>query len=603
MGNFFAELRRRHIYRIGAGYVIVAWGITQVLDVLSQLFALPDWIAQPAVIVLAVGFPFTLIIAWLIEGKAHEAVASAVRSKTTTVDWLLIGAVAALIALTGYQQFVPSAPQQAGLDAAISAANDPDTAVSIAVLPFANMSGDPEQEFFSDGMTEEITSALARIPDLSVVGRTSAFQYKDRNEDLRTIGEELNATHLIEGSVRRDGDRIRVTAQLIESDVGTHLWVENYDRQVTDIFEVQEEIATAIADALGMQIGLTPRTSLVVNRIDDSAAYENYLRARALYRQRGDQLLDAAALLETVVASNPDFAPAWALLGLVGGVSPIYEQAWKERDVEQARPIVQAHLARAEVAAQNAIELEPTSADGYIALGVVQEAQGNFLVADDLLTRGLALDPTNPEGLHFYSVMLADLGYLNQALPIRRRLLALDPFVPPFSTVTARVLWANGDTEGAIALFANEADLALLYVDQGRNDEAIAVLQSTDFDLRFAAGNPETAVIAVQMLSSGQVDLPLLQELPPLGAFGMLYVYFDAPDRVMDYYEEGLEIGIVGLVSSTRLWQLPAASVRQTERFKSHVRSSGHLAYWRERGWPDLCRPIGPDNDNDFECD
>ena len=171
MAEFFSELKRRHIYRVGAAYVVVAWALTQVIDVLSQIFDLPSSIARPAVILLAIGFPVALVAAWMIESKPHQAVASAVLSKPTIVDWTLCGALAVVLLFLSYRQIAPT------LDATQRAAT-PTGSVSIAVLPFANLSGDASQEFFSDGMTEEITAALAKVPDLRVVGRTSAFQFK-----------------------------------------------------------------------------------------------------------------------------------------------------------------------------------------------------------------------------------------------------------------------------------------------------------------------------------------------------------------------------------------------------------------------------------------
>ena len=325
MANFFVELKRRHIYRVGAAYVVVAWALTQLVEILAQVFTLPLWIAQLAIVLLAVGFPIALFIAWTIESKPHEAVASAVRSRPTIVDWTLCGALAIVMLLIGYQQIAPSfdatAPQP-GVDTARSKSLDPAGAVSVAVLPFANLSSDPEQEFFSDGMTEEITTALAKVADLRVVGRTSAFQFKGENQDLRAIGQRLNATHLIEGSVRKAGDRVRITVQLIKADDGTHLWSENYDRQLTDIFAIQEDIARTVTTSLNMSLGLNPGQNLVDNRSVDSELYEKFLRAKALFMGRGggntEQAAEqsrAASLLEEVVAKNRILC-AW--LGISG---------------------------------------------------------------------------------------------------------------------------------------------------------------------------------------------------------------------------------------------------------------------------------------------
>ena len=186
---------------------------------------------------------------------------------------------------------------------------------SVAVLPFRNLSRDPDQEYFSDGITIEITSALANVPDLLVIGRVSAFKFKEQKEDLREIGHQLGTTHLIEGSVQKDGNRVRITAELIEAATGVCKWAERYNREFSDIFEVQEEIAHAIAAAMHVPLGLKQR--MVRSSTKDMASYEIYLRARKLIRARGlANLTKASDLLEHVVSQTPNYAPAWAMLGL-----------------------------------------------------------------------------------------------------------------------------------------------------------------------------------------------------------------------------------------------------------------------------------------------
>jgi len=214
-------------------------------------------------------------------------------------------------------------------------------------------------------MTEEITSALANVPNLQVVGRTSAFEFKGQNKDLRAIGQALGATHLIEGSVRKAGDRIRISVQLIRADNGLHLWTENYDRQLTDVFAIQEEIAQAITVSLRVPLGLQRGERLVSNRTKDFDSYQQYLRAKALVRAREIQpITDAAALLEQVVARDPDYAPGWALLALAYALTPSYSPANVSGSVDELRRVVDASLPRAEAAAARAIQLDPNLADG-----------------------------------------------------------------------------------------------------------------------------------------------------------------------------------------------------------------------------------------------
>ena len=202
---------------------------------------------------------------------------------------MLTGALAVVIGIFIYQQIgmAPGARIAQQQQAGVASATPSPGGISIAVLPLVNLSGDASQEFFSDGMTEEITAALAKVPGLRVLGRTSAFQFKGQNKDLRAIGQALGATHLIEGSVRKAGNRVRMTAQLIRVTDDSHLWAENYDRDLTDLFAIQDEIAKAIAASLQVPLGLKQGASLVANRTGDLESYQQYLRAKALVRARG----------------------------------------------------------------------------------------------------------------------------------------------------------------------------------------------------------------------------------------------------------------------------------------------------------------------------
>src|SRR6185295_16210473 len=284
MANFLAELKRRNIYRVGAAYAVVAWILLQLAANTAPILDLPPWVARTIVLLLVIGFPVALVFAWVHQLSPESGTLG--RASTSKLDWFLASALVIVIALVSYQQLAPSQSgrtaesQQAGVAAARSPAT-PSGAISIAVLPFVNLSSDSEQEFFSDGMTEEITSALAKVPGLIVIGRTSAFAFKGQNQDLRMIGQALGTTHLIEGSVRKAGTRVRITAQLIIADNGAHLWTENYDRELSDIFAVQEDIATAIAAALRVPLGLKPGEMLISSRIADPDIYEQYLRERA----------------------------------------------------------------------------------------------------------------------------------------------------------------------------------------------------------------------------------------------------------------------------------------------------------------------------------
>ena len=228
MMNLLAELKRRQMFRVAAAYAVIAWILLQLVNNLTPALRLPDWAATFVVVLLIVGFPVALLFCWIQHLPSADGSAPSV--KAGKLDWVLIGALGMVILLIGYQQITPSSDattQQAGVVGARDASASPATAISLAVLPFTNLSGDASQEFFSDGITEEIIAALARIPDLRVVARGSATQFKGERRDLRAVGQALGATHLIEGSVRKAGTRVRITAQLVKADDG-----------VTDLFGV-----------------------------------------------------------------------------------------------------------------------------------------------------------------------------------------------------------------------------------------------------------------------------------------------------------------------------------------------------------------------------
>jgi len=262
MGNLFAELKRRHIYRVAAAYAVVAWVLIQLVNNIAPALRLPEWTLTLVIVLLAIGFPIVLIFAWVRELAPAEGATE--QAKTGPFDWALMGALVVVLAAVSYEQLAPSRSAGVAQQAGVTTNLANTVGISVAVLPFVNLSSDKEQEFFSDGMTEEITSALAKVPNLRVVGRTSAFQFKGENKDLRAIGQALSATHLIEGSVRKDGNEVRITAQLIKADDGTHLWTESYDRELKGIFAVQEGIAQSIAAALRVPLGLKPGDMLRV---------------------------------------------------------------------------------------------------------------------------------------------------------------------------------------------------------------------------------------------------------------------------------------------------------------------------------------------------
>ena len=282
MGNLFSEMKRRNVVRVGIAYIVLGWVALQVGDVLFDMFEAPPWVGKTLAGMLLLGFPFALIFAWAFEMtpegvKRTEEVDRSDSITHSTGKKLNYVIIAALVIALGYFVWERQGLVEPEADAPVASVADK----SIAVLPFVNMSSDEEQEWFVDGLTEEILNSLARTPDLLVASRTSSFQYKDKNEDISAIAKALGVAHVLEGSVRRGGDRLRVTAQLIRASDGFHLWSETFDREPKDVIEIQENVAIEIANALKTAMDPEALAKMVSSGTASVAAYEAYLEGLA----------------------------------------------------------------------------------------------------------------------------------------------------------------------------------------------------------------------------------------------------------------------------------------------------------------------------------
>jgi TolB-like protein/DNA-binding SARP family transcriptional activator len=520
------------------------------------------------------------------------------KQKAAVIAWLAGTGVAAALAVFLVYQLTPSgtASHSPSVNEAAQTPSPAVNPISLAVLPFVNLSGDPAQDFFSDGMTEESTAALSKLPGLLVVARTSAFQFKGKNVDLKTAGKQLGATHLIEGSVRKAGERVRVTVQLIDARTGNHVWTENYDREVADILSLQDDIARAIALSLRLPLGLNPGETLVAKREIDPDSYQQFLRAKQLVRARTRGAAKAIEILEALVARNPGFAPAWVQLSRAYAAFIV---ANENAPNEELRRIRVAYGQKRESAAKHAVELDAYSADAYWALGMSQFGEGSLRSREELFSKALALDPNNPDILTSYGQQLLRAGRLKEALAILQKVVELEPFVPVYTGNLGEALWLNGQNEAALTVLksgprgnARSVELARVYASMGRfSDAADAVLESP------TGMFPATLVAdASRLLRTAPAKTAAPETLPRLGSFGFTYLYVGAPMRALELHEELAETGGGG---TALLWHSSYAPVRKSERFKTLMRKVGLVDYWRAKGWPDLCHPVGVD---DFAC-
>jgi TolB-like protein len=418
------------VFRVAIAYVVVAWLLVQVTDVMIDNIGAPDWVFSTILMVLAVGFPLALLFAWAFEmtpqGLKRESEVD--RSKSITphtgrkLDFVII---AVLVVALGY--FIsdkfgkPAEPVsraenlaqgEAGGEAGATA---PTADPSIAVLPFVNMSNDPEQEYFSDGISEELLNLLVRVDGLKVASRTSSFTFKGANRNIPQIASELKVDHVLEGSVRKAQNRVRITAQLIDTRTDRHLWSDTYDRELTDIFAIQDEIANAIVSALQAELGVGLEAVAVAAATENLDAYELYLKARELFQAR-QNLPTAIALFEQAIELDPGYARAWEGLAAVQSVAG----SWLVGDGID-------HKALAATAADRALELDPSLSMPYAVKGIDYDNRGNN-VAEGIanLDRAIGNDDKNASAWLWRGIVLKDAGYLEESIADFRQCLAID---------------------------------------------------------------------------------------------------------------------------------------------------------------------------------
>lgn len=439
-GGIFRELKRRNVIRVGIAYVLAAWLLLQVADFVLDAIEAPGWILQVFVLAALIGLPAVLAFAWVFEltpeGLKRETEidrSQPVSGETSRrLDRVIIATLALAVIVLLADRFVnhpaaePERPAEAPAaqtgtantelpaDRAAAAPVTPaDAQPAIAVLPFVNMSADPDNEYFSDGVAEEILNVLARIPELKVSARTSAFTYKGSGATIAQIARELGVNHVLEGSVRKSGNQVRVTAQLIEAETGFHVWSDTYDRELTNIFAIQDEIAQALAGAL--QVRLLPATGQP-NQTGTAnlAAYDHYLKGVSWWHERtGESLEKAREQFEEAIALDPAFARAHGYLALTWAVIADYTDRSRDECRENAMS-----------AAQRARELDPRSVEAATAL---VNAAGRL---DRQLAYGreaIALNPGFATAHQWYATMLFNVNDVEGALREYRLAQELDP--------------------------------------------------------------------------------------------------------------------------------------------------------------------------------
>jgi len=481
--SLFNELSRRNVFRVAIAYGVGSWVLLQMVDVISPMFELPMWAPRLVLFILIIGLVPALIFAWAFEltpeGIKRESEVdrsgSIAPHTGRKLNIVIIGSLVAAVALLLLDRhFGDDAP--GGTVATIS-----ESARSIAVLPFVNMSSDAEQEFFSDGITEEILNSLASEKSLKVAGRTSSFAFKGENDDLRRIGEALGVAHILEGSVRKSGTQVRITAQLIQVDNGFHLWSETYDRELTDVFAIQDEIAKEILKQLRSQLLSGEELVVVEAKRTNPVVYDLYLRAKQrIYTRKGAEIKIALDELDKAIQLDSKYAPALAQRGVATML--MSEQSYGDIPDDEARR-------RGKRFVDRSLVLDENLAEGWAALGLYYiNTPGGSEFAVDHLTKALSINPNLIDAANWLFAALQGVGDYGGSLQVLTDVADRDPLYRPAFTNAIMQFNAYGMPEKAEALLRrieafdpSNPDLytarAVNFLFSGRNGEGLQQME------------------------------------------------------------------------------------------------------------------------------
>ena len=520
--SFYAELKRRNVFRVGAAYIVVAWLLIQVAETIFPLFGFDDTPARIVVITLSILFIPTVVAAWVFELtpeglKRDDEVdrGQPITMRTgKRLDQIIMVVLALALGYFAFDKFVldpardaeiAQTSAEAGAEQALQKARGTGfSSHSIAVLPFINISSDKEQEYFSEGLSEELLNLLAKIPELRVAARTSSFSYKGKDTKIAQIGEELNVAHVLEGSVRKSGNQIRITAQLIKTDNGFRVWSETYGRTFSDIFAMQDEIAASVVEALKVSmLGVIP-----TQQETNPEVYALYLQGRFFNNRRDDESVQKALTsLKQALDIDPNYAPAWVELNMTyfslgrNGTLSFAESSRLARSaVDRALAIdsnlasawaARAYLLRtfekdwagAQAAIERAIELEPNNANVLNSAASIASTFGRLPEAIELFEKGVLLDPLNLPGLSALGRRYMRVGRIDDAFDVFDRVLAIKPDFPGMRNLLSRAYMLRGDLENALleiekkpdAFYYRYAKANVLYL-MGKETEAQALI-------------------------------------------------------------------------------------------------------------------------------
>jgi TolB-like protein/Tfp pilus assembly protein PilF len=597
--SFFEELKRRNVFRVGIAYGVVGWVVLQVADLVLDAIEAPGWVLKALMLLVGLGFVVALIVAWAYEltpeGLQREADVDRGQSILTDtgrkLDRIIIVFLAVAVAFLVSDRFLRPAAED-GSDS-ITPAEQAAAEKSIAVLPFRDMSPAGDQTYFAEGISEELLNALVKLGGLRVASRTSAFSLAGEGLDIPSIAQRLDVATILEGSVRTAGNRVRVTAQLIDVAQDVHLWSETYDGTLDDIFQIQDEITAKITDALKVQFEGDAPASTAEALTDNSEAYQLYLQGRHLWRQRNaPAILQAIRLFERAVELDPEFHQAWSNLAVAYANLPDYDRSVAYETMS----------AKSREAADRALALKP----GYGEAMLIKASYGTFhcepLQAARIFEEVIENNPHDPTAHHWHAILLDGAGRHKAALEQIREAHRIDPLISAVMGIEGNVLSHMGRYDESLDRFRQAAALGLY--GGSRESEARTLMKSgklveaaqlllEDVSKQDAERARETTMFVEAMLDPAKI--PEFERFAGHEDPADPYQAYDRSDQLallgspyLFEYFSGSSCPRYG----AEVWSEAFRELRGTQAFFDLMQRAGVVDYWREFGWPDDCASL-----------
>jgi TolB-like protein len=623
--SLIEELKRRNVIRMAGLYLVAAWLTVQVSSTVLPMFDAPAWVPRAIVILLVIGFVPAMVFAWVFEltpqGVKRESEIDRTQSITPRtgrrIDRMILVGLALIIVLMGIERVwfaartsnpaaLPPATGQAASTGSPAAATAPAAASAnaIAVMAFEDLSPAHDQAYFSDGMAEEILNALARIKELRVLGRSSSFQYKGKDVDPRRIGAELGVAHILDGSVRRQGDLVRIAATLISTVDGAAQWTKEYNGKLADLFDLQDNCAHDIASEL--KIVLTGGQRPLVDKITvNPQAYALYVEAQTLVGLRfGDTLPRAIEKLDAAVKLDPSFARAWSKRAVAFAVLAQYVAGdWRQ------------NWDASEESARRALALDPNDAEAHATRSYNLFSQRRYVDMVEPMRQALETDPDNETARYWEVNELSAMGHTRDAVPRLDALMANDPENSRVIFYKAFMSWREHDRDTLLALGRRlqalgspwgDVAMATYYASTGDCDSGVKPFATRQRIFGSAISAADSEIIYRGICAGGAAREPakaILAANTNDQWVPTLWLEMGEPERAFDLFEHG-HVGLSDAYLNW-LWQPEdwSRKARKHPMFPGFAKRIGLVDYWKKYGWPDLCKPQPQTAPDAFVCE